>query len=263
MPVRVEGQRHAVRQHMRLAAPQIGLRRLRRREMQRRQTAGGVVDEHDQRAARPRAPRTNHAGCRRSGSVRQTGAGARAAETPASAARRLAASKPNRSAAAEPSRATPRSLQLGQLLRRQRRAKVRCTCQLKVLLSSPATRREPSRRNPAALACDIKPRVALLPPRPNKPLDLPNAYRNPLAATRRRKLLGRNLPNHMRHDSAHQRSSPKYPPPKSPLRKTSKRGHSHSAKRGHSHVALTTVLQVRELNRSRGRPPRSEMGAYC
>ena len=52
MPIRIEGQRQAVREHVRLQRLQIGLGRLRRRELQTRQPPGGVVDEHDERAAR-------------------------------------------------------------------------------------------------------------------------------------------------------------------------------------------------------------------
>src|SRR5271166_4173272 len=52
VPIRIEGQRQAVREHVRLQRLQIGLCRLRRRELQTRQPPGGVVDEHDGRAAR-------------------------------------------------------------------------------------------------------------------------------------------------------------------------------------------------------------------
>jgi hypothetical protein len=52
LPIRIEGRRHAVRQHVRLQRLQIGLGRLRWRELQTRQPTGRVVDEHDQRAAR-------------------------------------------------------------------------------------------------------------------------------------------------------------------------------------------------------------------
>src|SRR5271166_1536995 len=52
VPIRIEGQRQAVREHVRLQRLQIGLGHLRRRELQTRQPPGGVVDEHDERAAR-------------------------------------------------------------------------------------------------------------------------------------------------------------------------------------------------------------------
>ena len=55
VPIRIEGQRQAVRQHVRLQRLQIGLGGLRRGKLQTRQPPGGVVDEHDQRAARPPA----------------------------------------------------------------------------------------------------------------------------------------------------------------------------------------------------------------
>ena len=53
---------------------QIGPRGLRRHEVQRRQTAGCVIDEHDQGRSAGHAPRTSRAGCRRSGSVRHPSA---------------------------------------------------------------------------------------------------------------------------------------------------------------------------------------------
>jgi hypothetical protein len=52
VPVRGEGQRQAVREHVRLKRLKISLGRLRRRELQMRQPPGRVIDEHDQRAAR-------------------------------------------------------------------------------------------------------------------------------------------------------------------------------------------------------------------
>ena len=52
VPIRIEGQRHAVREHVRLQRVQISLGRLRRGKLKTRQPPGGVVDEYDQRATR-------------------------------------------------------------------------------------------------------------------------------------------------------------------------------------------------------------------
>src|SRR5271157_2940835 len=52
MTIRVERQRRPIRQEMAAQRDEIGLRRLRRRHVQRGQTPRRVVDEHDQGAAR-------------------------------------------------------------------------------------------------------------------------------------------------------------------------------------------------------------------
>ena len=52
VPIRIERQRTAVRHDMAPERPEIGARRLARRELQRRQPPRRVVDEHDQRATR-------------------------------------------------------------------------------------------------------------------------------------------------------------------------------------------------------------------
>src|SRR5271166_3623592 len=110
VPIRIERQRTAVRHDMAPERPEIGARRLARRELQRRQPPRRVVDEHDQPHSADRAPRTNRAGWRRSGSIHQSADAARAVETPAYDAA-ASVSKPRvRSEAAEPSRARPRSL---------------------------------------------------------------------------------------------------------------------------------------------------------
>src|SRR5208283_2795306 len=50
--IAVKGQRAPMGENMRPQRAQIGFRRLRRRKLQRRKPARGVVDKHDQRAAR-------------------------------------------------------------------------------------------------------------------------------------------------------------------------------------------------------------------
>jgi hypothetical protein len=52
VPIRIMGRRQAVRQHVRLQRLQISLGGLCRRKSQMGQPSAGVVDEHDQRAAR-------------------------------------------------------------------------------------------------------------------------------------------------------------------------------------------------------------------
>ncbi len=52
VPIRIERQRQAVREHVRLQRLKIGLGGLRRGESQMGQPPGRIVDEHDERAAR-------------------------------------------------------------------------------------------------------------------------------------------------------------------------------------------------------------------
>ena len=86
---------------------QVDRRGLAGGEPQLQQATGGVVDEHDQGAAR--GPRTRRGASRRSGSVRQSAPAARAIETPARPGAAWVSRAPARPAAGAPSQSILRS----------------------------------------------------------------------------------------------------------------------------------------------------------
>ncbi len=209
VPVAVKGERKPVRENMRLQRAKIGLRRLARRKLQRRQPAGRVVDEHDQRAARaaPLQP-----------IVRAAVDLNQFAKAPAPLARLMNPPRPPPLRPRKPESDLQTAnelarhrdpLQLAELLGRQRRAEITIFVPQQPGDPRAQPRRHPPRRNPPPLARN-QPPIAPSPPNPHKPLDLPHPERKPLRRNNLRKHTLANLPNHKRPlplDSAH----PQYP----------------------------------------------------
>src|SRR5208283_3115234 len=238
--IRVERQRRPIRQEMAAQRDEIGLRRLRRRHVQRGQTPRRVVDEHDQGAARRPALEPVVLAAVDLNELAEPWPPLAQQERPPRLARlRLPKAKSD----LKPPYALTRDrdpLDLGELFGGQGRAKAGVLAAQKPFDPFTDARPEPPQRNPPTLLGD-KPGVALPPIGANQPFHLPNANPQPLA----RRASAESLCNHKSNNMRALTFSPLIPkissPNPAPFPNRPKRGHSHVAQRGHSHVAVTSV----------------------
>src|SRR5271157_5784727 len=231
MTIRVERQRRPIRQEMAAQRDEIGLRRLRRRHVQRGQTPRRVVDEHDQGAARRPALEP----------VVLAAVDLNELAEPWPPPRLARLRLPKAKSDLKPPYALTRDrdpLDLGELFGGQGRAKAGVLAAQKPFDPFTDARPEPPQRNPPTLLGD-KPGVALPPIGANQPFHLPNANPQPLA----RRALAESLCNHKSNNMRALTFSATHPqnlvPQTSPLPESAEKGHSHVAQRGHSHVAVT------------------------
>ena len=174
VPVAVKRQRTAMGEHVPLQRQKIGAPRLRRRELQRDQAARRVIDEHDQRAARP-APLEPVV--RRAVDLDEFAKPAPAITQLVDPLLLAPLRAPQLVRHLQPPDRLARHLDTlapGQLFSRERRAKPLILVPQKPQNPRLNLRLDPQRRCPPALARDKAP-VAIRPKRPHQPLHLPHA----------------------------------------------------------------------------------------
>src|SRR5271166_687677 len=223
MTIRVERQRRPIRQEMAAQRDEIGLRRLRRRHVQRGQTPRRVVDEHDQGAARRPALEPVVLAAVDLNELAEPWPPLAQQERPPRLARlRLPKAKSD----LKPPYALTRDrdpLDLGELFGGQGRAKAGVLAEQKPFDPFTDARPEPPQRNPPTLLGD-KPGVALPPIGANQPFHLPNANPQPLA----RRALAESLCNHKSNNMRALTFSATHPqnlvPQTSPLPESAEKG---------------------------------------
>ena len=186
-----------MRQEMAAQRDEIGLRRLRRRHVQRRQTPRRVVDEHDQGAARRPALEPVVLAAVDLNELAEPWPPLAQQERPP----RLARLRPPKAKSdLKPPYALTRDrdpLDLGELFGGQGRAKAGVFAAQKPFDPFTDARPEPPRRNPPTLLGD-KPGVALRPIGANQPFHLPNANPQPFARRALAEFLCNHKPDNMR-----------------------------------------------------------------